>query len=44
MASKASTTQSLDMLPKFMGDVVGQASFLFHISLQFFAYFIGYKR
>ena len=33
--SKASTTLSLDLCPGFMGCVLGQASFLFHISQQF---------
>ena len=32
---EASTTFSLDLCPDFMVSVVGQASFLFHISQQF---------
>ena len=38
---KASTTLRLDLFPEFMGDVVGQASFLFHISQQFLPIFEG---
>ena len=33
-SNKASTTLSLDLCPACTGDVVGQASFLFHISQQ----------
>mgnify|MGYP001800061927 CR=1 FL=1 len=33
-SNKASTTSSLDLCPACTGDVVGQASFLFHISQQ----------
>ena len=32
--AKVSTTLSLDLCPDFMGSVVGQASFLIHISQQ----------
>ena len=32
LLNKASTTYSLDLYADFMGSVVGQASFLFHIS------------
>ena len=35
LLDKASTTYSLDLYADFMGSVVGQASFLFHISQQF---------
>ena len=41
---QACTTLSLDLCADFVGSVVGhQASFLFHISQQIFAYLRGYK-
>ena len=41
LSRQASTTLSLDFCPDFMGNMVGQASFLFHISTQFLPHLEG---